>query len=1596
MILNLSKRMLLLVLACMMMVSQCIISVSAEYIMPDETPALGTVFFDDFESYSQRTDAMGGHPYSSGGGTWPATVDGNKVWAAGNGTASSLWWQPSANATAIDSGKLVISARIMVKSGYEGSITNSSNQYPSVYFGLWNNSTNVTSPYLAIANLGTQGAVVTDGGFYATSSNANGSDSTHFTADEFHELALVSDYTSRMTYVYLDGLQIAQMSGARAIQPSYQFGVVTGGLTATTFPADGKGNMPYIYVDNLKFERISDTLSATVNHIGGNRLDVVFSTSVKNLNVNVADIGLTSLNGEPVTVTGATVNSARDTLSLTLGGTLEAGQGYRLTLGNTTFVSVVDASKTLTWPSEGMAFAMALQETVVLNQDFEIASFPTSGGTTDVDWMEVSVSNGLSDNSFQDMSAWTFNQDVREYAYVTPETISGSRALSFKSWMPFSASQSSQSLVLPFTQAVKGGVVTVEFDAEFVSDYGNRFAIGLRDTEASVSSYNPWQSWGNATYLGGLTYWSGTTRKALVMNSVDKPNMLPDWYLYYHTPAEANYNPFTGSKGADHASVVNNNFTIKQDTSTLGENMKTWKYVIDLDNQTYSFYLNDVLQKTLGYIPGGEIGTYDAFVATIVAPGHSSTSAANDMNVYLDNVKVTHRYNIPELVSARMTNVYDQDIILADGLTKVSTGMLKATLDFSVPMDAASVRSEITVSSNKEPAVYNVVTEGNRVVVNFPNGLQAKTTYTIDLGRVTSQYGHPIAVSDSFSFTTDSGEYLISGPSITVDGEPLSSLSMIQADSQIEAVLVVINTVAGETPRSAAMYVAAYQEGQLTGAKKASVPAMAGVSQVKIPISPEADGFLGADKIKVFLFNNTTDLQPLKEAVEFPGNYAAASFASYNVKNEAVSKTAISKARLGTGAVPTLNSYDGRSGWVLDADNGHAAYIAVDLDGSFTDGLDTDETVQVEIDYLDDSWGGWALIYQGTDGEQQGSYQQMTNSGVWRTATFTLENASFANDCNSYDFFIAASDANLTNYRQTYKTFMGTSPFDVTIGAVRVSKLRDSISPFDIFVETDFAGNIFVYGEFGNEMQFDITYDDPKGKYTSGQAEYIVKNYNGVEVWKDTRSFTGGKDTLVIPYDKATGLVNYGLYTLEIKVSGNSISQKKIVDFAITLKGETNMHYGGNVHFDWEAYSQDDIKDIVSLFKTAGLGIFRTKVTWNDFDKNADGIAEITTPDHTLWAQEYIDSVGLETLCILDCTNWAAADNVNGKNYCTLKQAQYRKSFADFCAWVVSPDNYGKYTDYFSVINEYNLYGPNNWHPYDNYTTNHQWDSYDDYVAIAKEVYPAIKASNSNATVITGELGRYEREWIDAAYAEGLGDYSDIFSYHQYEFYSGPEYYANYYHSTNQWWVTSPWGGTQDIKTRITKNMDEEIWLTETGTSMRANEIGASVSGIPSTIDRASKWIPRTYALYGYELDKVFPYAFTDNNIDYFESENNFGIIRSHDYRTPFAAKPAYIGVAALNYFTGGAEPVAPTFIGNESDRRERGFVLNYGPTKNYKDGVIMAWKGDNAGTKSFNPSISGASTLIVYDWYGNYVTTIANGASLELVPEPYYIVKAN
>ncbi|AHF94069.1 hypothetical protein OPIT5_04435 [Opitutaceae bacterium TAV5] len=105
-------------------------------------------------------------------------------------------------------------------------------------------------------------------------------------------------------------------------------------------------------------------------------------------------------------------------------------------------------------------------------------------------------------------------------------------------------------------------------------------------------------------------------------------------------------------------------------------------------------------------------------------------------------------------------------------------------------------------------------------------------------------------------------------------------------------------------------------------------------------------------------------------------------------------------------------------------------------------GLDT--TLDAEVTYLDSGTGNFALQYDAAANAYQSLSQARTNTGTWKTATFTLTDVKFANrQNNAADLRLSAGGTDLTVGQVTLRRRI--NPAVAILGATPVSRFIDYV-----------------------------------------------------------------------------------------------------------------------------------------------------------------------------------------------------------------------------------------------------------------------------------------------------------------------------------------------------------------------------------------------------------------------------------------------------------------------------------------------------------------------------------------------------------------------
>ncbi|MBQ9915416.1 MAG: Ig-like domain-containing protein, partial [Clostridia bacterium] len=915
--------------------------------------------------------------------------------------------------------------------------------------------------------------------------------------------------------------------------------------------------------------------------------------------------------------------------------------------------------------------------TTLLDEDFESVTWPN--GETASSFAEVYQSympdeSAENPSVYGDTDTWQYQQVTNEGDFLKEITHNDSTMLHTDQNAEMSLAESGLDVVFPLSKPVSTGVVEISFDVLKNSASSQRLSFGLRDTSyTGAVSYDPMTSWSGSTLFGGYTYWS-SWRHCIVTNYAENRTQIADGYANNknssNKPGSGTWTDIAG------ASLITNNYTAQQ---TLENNaIHSWHFVVDLDQKNYSVYLDGALKKTMNFIPGGgENGVYDAFTVNLMTSSNAeSVGASTARNVLMDNIKVTVKEPMATVTGVSFEK-YDGKVYGHSAL--LDAGTEKAIISFSKEMDEDSF-DHITVTDVKNTA-YTVIKEGNTAVIDFTNCLYPNTEYTITIGgEVADMSGGTLGKDTVLSFTSSAGETRVDDPVLESDGKRLYVIGNITKGQSLTAKTGILNTKREQV--EAHLFVSAYKGGCLTSIKQKNLSLTTDFkNDIEINFTAD-DGFVNADEIKLILVNNLTDLQPMKN-VTVLSNDAIASVDLDSTAPVGELMTATTQATV-TVAVTTAG---GRTGWELDPEEINKSYIKVDVDDSFLNNLKPEDTVTVHVDYYDNSYSGFSILYNDKEGELHNQFVQFSNgkgSGVWKTASFTLYDAAFdeSNVLYGDDFRIITNDK---EFASDEKVFMGEAFDPVIISRIVVVKEK-TVSPFDTEVVTGKTGNIF-FDDDPVTFTINLTDVSTTGGYEEGSFSYTVSTFDGTRLSNDYVSFTDNTASFTLED------IPFGAYQLELVVEYDNVYQTKLVDFSRSLMApEVNKQFGTCLHLDSEDYyTQEDAKNLLDLVRAAGYGLSRSGgVRWFDIEPNGDG--EYVIPDDIMFAHQYTHELGIDGQILLGHEHPHYAEYDHPTYYYWHTKPENREAYAKYCAYVV--EELGEYVEYFGISGEFNLQGP--------------------------------------------------------------------------------------------------------------------------------------------------------------------------------------------------------------------------------------------------------------------------------------------------------------
>lgn len=573
------------------------------------------------------------------------------------------------------------------------------------------------------------------------------------------------------------------------------------------------------------------------------------------------------------------------------------------------------------------------------------------------------------------------------------------------------------------------------------------------------------------------------------------------------------------------------------------------------------------------------------------------------------------------------------------------------------------------------------------------------------------------------------------------------------------------------------------------------------------------------------------------------------------------------KVYMSSATMPFIE-YQTIRGWELNPSEQENATLYCDIDDNVLHALAPERTLCIKVCYLDKGYSGFALCYEAQGKIKKGEYVQLYNSGTWKEHTFKLYDALIANGINQADFILTTCDMDI----------MGKAKGAVDIASIRV-EMSELLSPYKLSVKSRRTGNIFFEDE---KMQFQVQCLDVTGKHCCKALTYSVINENKESIYTQKQFIANGEACIELPS------LPYGVYELILEMEGEQSYQKAVIDFSHSRRAdEINTRFGTNLHFDWAVYTNEDIELLVELVKNAGYSLVRTSLRWYQMEKNK---GEFALTRNILYSNQCLKKQGLKMVGILsqECPLYDTAPY-------WLESDSKRDAYARFCYFMV--DALKEYTNIFTYPNEFNLTKGGV----------HHSENYHQSMDIIKAAYPAIKQANADAFIVSGAISRFEKSYIEGLFQLGLKDYCDASSIHLYDFIGGPETYYTNKPDLNMFPNTQLF---HDLMKHLAPQ--KQAWITENGWcsypgEMSENEVHRNF--FMCTENEQARWYARSFIINSdpNRVDKYFHYSFINNEVGYFNTESNFGIIHSHNHRTPFSAKPAFVTVAAFNDIVGNA-----------------------------------------------------------------------------------------
>ncbi len=516
-----------------------------------------------------------------------------------------------------------------------------------------------------------------------------------------------------------------------------------------------------------------------------------------------------------------------------------------------------------------------------------------------------------------------------------------------------------------------------------------------------------------------------------------------------------------------------------------------------------------------------------------------------------------------------------------------------------------------------------------------------------------------------------------------------------------------------------------------------------------------------------------------------------------------------------------------------------------------------------------------------------------------------------------------------------------------------------------ITIGSEKVGNIF----FGDEeAKFDVVFKNTSGTDKDITATYSVYKYDNT--MKAVLSSTNNRKIHINAGEKFTDTIapeakEYALYKLEVKV-GTEIT---CADFSRAVRSNnTNPTLGVSAHLT----TVGDIHNSLMLVNAAGISNLRDDFRWNEIEKTK-GDVKLTSRMKTLILNA--ESYGIDILPVIYGWNSLYQNDTNS----FVTDADAIKSYGVYLKKLMQTDEFKNYINNVEILNEPDCAKIPGYEATDGTAASNKARGAA-YATILKEAYTAIKDVKPSVTVGAFSTCSVNTEgtkqFVQAVLDNLDAKYFDAVTEHPY-FGSG---YTDEQHKTYRYGtLIKSLGDYHGLFTG--KFANSTRWHTEYG-STTADDGGKGFS-VANQYEQAVKAIRAYNTIKRYSFsDKLYLYCLANNGSNETATADNYGMLRAHNYETPYAAKATYLAVANMNNILGNATECITVSDGTDSS-----FITKY--TADDREVYMMyCEKG-----KTMKKAYTLPSGVTFYDLYGNKLDNVYTGGKCSLTEAPIYAV---